>query len=166
MSILNLVERLEGVRKISPKIGKTTQAWRAHCPCHQASPGHHGRTLEVAESVNNGVPLIWCHAACDPLDVLHAVGLEWGDVMQAGDLRQLHGKSNGGPSAWVSAIGAAEAAEAELRKLLAGMAGDLRGGCVKHIEAFLRAGDAIEVFKKVARQTLREESSRKQKQGA
>lgn len=63
-----LVTRLDGVQK-------SGNGWRARCP----SCGGASRKVSITQA-NNAV-LIHCFGGCAVIDVLHAVGLTWADVM-------------------------------------------------------------------------------------
>ena len=63
-----LLVRLDGVQK-------SGQGWRARCP----ACGGSSRKVSITEA-NNSV-LIHCFGGCAAIDVLQAVGLNWGDVL-------------------------------------------------------------------------------------
>lgn len=64
-----LIERLDNPRQTG------TGKWQARCPAHDdKSP-----SLSVAET-RDGRTLIHCHAGCQAIDVVHAVGLELADL--------------------------------------------------------------------------------------
>jgi hypothetical protein len=72
MSVELLLNQLEGVR---PSGGKGSYAWTCKCPAHDdKSP-----SLSV-KAQSDGVILIHCFGGCDPLSVLHAVGLTFEDL--------------------------------------------------------------------------------------
>jgi 5S rRNA maturation endonuclease (ribonuclease M5) len=71
--ILGLVlGKLGGVRKRG-------SYWVARCPAHEDKRA----SLSVAEGTKQPV-VLRCHAGCDPLDVLGAVGLSWADLSPNG----------------------------------------------------------------------------------
>lgn len=67
MSATELVQRLEYVRAIG--VGR----WSGRCPAHD----DRDPSLSITEK-DDGTILIHCHAGCGALEVLSAVGLEWG----------------------------------------------------------------------------------------
>ena len=69
MNIDNLLSRLEKVKRTG------SDNWLACCPAHQdRSP-----SLVIGEK-QNGVIVIHCHAGCEPLNILAAVGMEFSDL--------------------------------------------------------------------------------------
>lgn len=69
-----LLSRLERVRETGP--GR----WIARCPAHDSKSG---ASLSIRE-LPDGKLLVKDFGACDVLDVLHAVGLELGDLFPDG----------------------------------------------------------------------------------
>lgn len=63
-----LLDRLDGVQK-------SGAGWRARCP----ACGGRSRKLVVTEASDR--VLLHCFGSCEPIAVLQAVGLNWGDVM-------------------------------------------------------------------------------------
>ncbi len=83
MSIENLLSRLD---KVKP-YGK--DRWLCSCPAHDdKSPSMH------IKLDGDGKILINCKASCEPLDILSAIGLEFGDLFP-NDVRE-HIKSHKG----------------------------------------------------------------------
>ena len=69
MSAETIVNRLDHCR------ASGDGEWRARCPSHDdRSP-----SLSTKD-VGDGRTLIHCHAGCGALDVLTAIGLDWGDL--------------------------------------------------------------------------------------
>lgn len=69
MSAEKIVNAIEHIRQTGP------DSWLARCPAHDdKSP-----SLSIKD-VGGGRTLIHCHAGCGALDVLDALGLEWGDL--------------------------------------------------------------------------------------
>ena len=69
MSAATLIDRLEGVKASGP------DKWMAKCPAH----ADRGPSLSVRDKGEK--LLIHCFAGCQPLDVVHAVGLELHDLL-------------------------------------------------------------------------------------
>ena len=67
MSAEDVVNRLEHCRQVSP------DSWIARCPAHDDS----SPSLSIKD-VGGGRTLIHCHAGCGALEVLDALGLDWG----------------------------------------------------------------------------------------
>lgn len=78
MNAAEIVARLDGVHERGP--GK----WSAKCPAHEdRSP-----SLSVAE-IGDGTTLLHCFAGCRPLDICHAIGIEFRDLFPAGRIRRV-----------------------------------------------------------------------------
>jgi len=74
MSAKQILERLSKYRAVGDNV------WMACCPSHNdGSP-----SLKITELADERV-LIKCHAGCGALDVLTAIGLNWGALMPPGD---------------------------------------------------------------------------------
>lgn len=67
MSALDIVERLDFCKQSG------SDSWIARCPSHDDN----GPSLSIKD-VGGGRTLIHCHAGCGALDVLSALGLDWG----------------------------------------------------------------------------------------
>jgi hypothetical protein len=78
MSIENLLSRLDKVKST----GK--DRWHCLCPAHDdKSPSMH------IKLDGDGKILINCKASCEPLDILSAIGLEFGDLFPNDDRKHI-----------------------------------------------------------------------------
>ena len=78
MTAQAIVDRLDFCRQSG------SGEWLARCPAHQdRSP-----SLSIKQ-LDDGRVLIHCHAGCGALDIITAVGLEWGALFPEGD-REYH----------------------------------------------------------------------------
>lgn len=68
MSAATLIDRLEGVKAAGP------DKWMSKCPAHE----DRGPSLSVRDIGDR--LLIHCFAGCEPMNVVHAVGLELSDL--------------------------------------------------------------------------------------
>ncbi|MDR1855221.1 MAG: hypothetical protein LBR05_10015 [Azoarcus sp.] len=68
MEIDHIVSRLERVRRTGP------DSWVACCPAHE------DRHPSLSVCVRDDRILIHCFAGCDTADILHALGLDFGDL--------------------------------------------------------------------------------------
>lgn len=142
-----LLPRLEGVRKAG-KRGGVIASWRASCPLHNTK----NDDLSIAIT-DDGSPLMHCFCRHSVFNVFDALGIDWTDLHP----RSLNpgmpaGKSNGGPSAWLSVAALTDAlikAHADLLSQI--QAGEFAGGAEKMIEAGRIAAD----LKRAAREAMR-----------
>ena len=83
--IERLLERLDGVRQVAPS------QYAAKCPAHDdKSP-----SLSIKDLGDR--LLIFCHAACEPSDVMSAVGLSLADLFVRRDWHASHHHAGHGP---------------------------------------------------------------------
>lgn len=66
-----------------PGARATGTGWQARCPSHE------DRRASLSLSVgDDGTALIYCHAGCDPQNVIQAAGLDWADLFPESSSRR------------------------------------------------------------------------------
>lgn len=76
-----LVAALEDQGRVAPSWGEGTMA---HCPGPMHTSGDARPSLHVTEG-DDGKPLFFCFVGCDAPDILDALGLSWGSILDGSE---------------------------------------------------------------------------------
>ena len=75
-----LLPKLEGIRK-------SGGSWMARCPAHDDGKA----SLSITEGKTQPI-VLKCHAGCDPVDILGALGLTWDDLCKPREQQETRGE--------------------------------------------------------------------------